>query len=268
MKTEIYTTLKRDLISTPVPEQTKTYKPVSHGQLIDLTLEGLQKAGLTLSKETYSSASHGQVANGNYIIGNVDDDEMHLMISWRNSYNKTLPLMFLLGAMVKVCGNGMMKSQELGYFKQKHWGAIQTLTPHAIVEYLKGAGEMFMQLQKEREEMKQIELTKRVQAEIIGRMCIEEQFIQSTQLNIVKRELARPTHDYGDQNSLWSLYQYTTFAMREDHPSLRLQNHIDAHKFFTNEAGTLIPKVAPLMFPKIKSPYVQLSIFEDAQYAE
>ena len=266
MKNNIYGTPKATLIAVPLPLETKTYKPVSHERLIDLTLEGLHTAGLTLTKESYTSTNYGNVANASYEIGNIDDDEMSLCISWRNSYDKSMSLSFIIGALVKVCGNGMMKSQGLGFFKQKHWGAIQTLTPNTISEYLKGAGEMFQQLQMEREHMKEIELTRTTQAELIGRMFIEEQFIKSTQLNVVKHELQHPTHNYGDPNSLWSLYQYTTFAMREDHPSLMIQDHLDAHKFFSTQFSE---EVTPLILPvKERSPYVQLSIFEDPSYVD
>ena len=42
----------RDLIiNAPVPEQTRTYKPIPHQQLIDLTLDGIDKAGFKLGKE-------------------------------------------------------------------------------------------------------------------------------------------------------------------------------------------------------------------------
>ena len=34
------------------------------------------------------------------------------------------------------------------------------------------------------------------------------------------RELEAPTHDYGAPDSLWELYNYTTFAMKESHPSI------------------------------------------------
>jgi len=95
-------------------------------------------------------------------------------------------------------------------------------------------------MQDEREAMKQIELTKRTKAELIGRMMIEEEFIQSTQLNIIKRELNKPTHDYGAQDSLWELYNFATFAMKEAHPGMWMQNHMDAHKFFVNESGILV----------------------------
>jgi hypothetical protein len=67
-------------------------------------------------------------------------------------------------------------------------------------------------------------------------MMIEDQFISSTQLNIITKELKAPTHDYGAKDSLWELYNYTTFAMKEIHPSLWMQNHIQAHKFFNDHA--------------------------------
>ena len=70
-------------------------------------------------------------------------------------------------------------------------------------------------------------------------MIIEEQFIQSTQLNIIERELKNPTHDYGAPDSMWELYNYTTFAMKEIHPSLWMENHQRAHSFFVNESGIL-----------------------------
>ena len=96
-------------------------------------------------------------------------------------------------------------------------------------------------MQKERDAMKQIEITRRTKAELIGRMMLEEQFITSTQLNIIGRELNKPTHDYGAQDSLWELYNYTTFAMKEIHPSLWMDNHIRAHKFFTDFAHDVTP---------------------------
>ena len=91
-------------------------------------------------------------------------------------------------------------------------------------------------MQNQRELMKQVQITKRTKAELIGRMMIEEQFIQSTQLNIITRELKAPTHDYGAKDSLWELYNYTTFAMKETHPSQWMESHIKAHKFFNDYA--------------------------------
>jgi len=238
MEKNTYSTAKEILINTPIPQQTRTYKPVSHNQLIDLTLGSIEDAGFHLDKESYSSSCDGQIANGKFTISNVRDKDMQLQIGWQNSYNKQLTLKFAIGTKIFICQNGMV-SGDHGTFKKKHVGEIQTFAPSAITEYIKSSGEIFQRMQQEKDNMKNIEISKRVQAELIGRMLIEEEFIESTQLNIINRELKKPTHDYGAENSMWELYNFTTFAMKEVHPRLWMDNHIKAHKFFVNEAGVL-----------------------------
>lgn len=232
---DTFNTTKELIMNTAVPVQTRTYKPVSHSQLIDLTLNSIEKAGFTLDKETYSSAVDGQVANGRFSISNVADSEMQLQIGWQNSYNKQLTLKFAIGTRILVCSNGCV-SGDFGAFKKKHVGEIQSFTPGAIIDYIAQAGEAFTLMQQQRESMKQIEITKRTKAELVGRMMLEEQFITSTQLNIISRELKAPTHDYNAKDSLWELYNYTTFAMKESHPGLWMDSHIKAHKFFNDYA--------------------------------
>jgi len=236
---ETYKTTKQILIATPLPEQTRTYKPVAHGQLMDLTLEGIHKAGFELDKELYSCAKGGNVANGKYLIKSVDDKEMQLQILWQNSYDKTLRLLFAIGANVLVCTNGMVSFRSANSFRRKHMGEIQVLTPHIISEYIKEAGEAFVTLQLDRDIMKSVEIDRRITAELVGRMYLENQFIESTQLNIIKRELDKPTFDYNSPHSLWELYQYTTFAIGGIHPTRWMQDHIEAHEFFVNAASII-----------------------------
>ena len=88
------------LLSTPLPQETNSYKPISHEQLIDLTLTGIEKSGFKLENELYSSAQEGNIANGRYTISNVADNDMQLQIGWQNSYNKQLTLKFALGTQI------------------------------------------------------------------------------------------------------------------------------------------------------------------------
>ena len=246
------------LLSTPLPQETNSYKPISHEQLIDLTLSGIEKSGFKLETELYSSANQGNIANGRYIISNVADNEMQLQIGWQNSYNKQLTLKFALGTSIKICQNGMV-SGDFGAFKKKHVGEIQTFTPQAITDYIKSAEEAFKRIQVEREAMKQIEVNKRIISELIGRLYIEEELIQSTQLNIIQRELKKPTHNYGAEGSLWELYQFTTFSMKEIHPRLWMENHMNVHKFFTEQAGIILPSKKI----EVGAKYKQLELFVD-----
>lgn len=229
-----YYTAKDILLNATVPTETRTYKPVTHQQLIDLTLKSIDDAGFKLDKEMYSAARDGEVANGRYTISNVADSEMQLQIGWQNSYDKTMSLKFAMGTRILICSNGCV-SGDYGAFRKRHKGDIQDFTPHAITEYIKYAGDVFSLMQMERDRMKQVELNKRTTAELIGRMFIEDQIIQSTQLNIIKKELDAPTYDYGAPGSLWELYQYTTYSMKGLHPSLWMESHVNAHSFFANE---------------------------------
>ena len=263
MKTENYATTKSILLGAELPEQTSTYKPVSHKQLIDITLESIHGAGFELGQETYSSAKDGRVANGRYTIKNVADSEMELQIGWQNSYDKSLSLKFAIGTRIMICQNGCV-SGDFGAFKKKHVGEVQSFTPQAIADYIKYSQEAFTKMQKEREAMKQIEITKRTKAELIGRMLIEESFITSTQMNIITRELAHPTYDYGAPDSMWELYNYATFSMKETHPSNWMNQHMKAHRFFVNESGILSMSF-PITVdntPQIEEiPFTQLELF-------
>ena len=239
MKRADYTSIKELVTAVPVPQQTRTYKPVSNSQLIDLTLEGIHGAGFNLDQETYSLASDGQVATGKFTLSNVQDSEMQIQIAWQNSYNRMVSLKFAIGVRVFVCQNGCV-SGDMGTFKKKHQGTVQEFTPTAISEYIKSAGDAFREMQIQREMMKQIDLTKRQQGELLGRMVFEEEIISTMQLNIIRKELVKPSFDYGVQDTLWDIYQHTTHAMKEVHPGSWMSDHMSAHSFFVNAQGELI----------------------------
>lgn len=225
------------IVNVPLPQQTNTYKPVGHERIIDLTMNGIIKAGFNVEKEMYFTAKEGMVANGRYFIKDVADSEMQLQVVWQNSYDKSKVLSFAVGANVLVCTNGMMAFRGITSFKKKHVGQIQTFAPNTIPEYIKMAGELFTTLQSERDAMKQVPLTRRLTAELLGRLYIEEKIVESTQLNIIKRELSKPTFDYGSEGSLWELYQFTTFAIGGIHPSSWMDDHLRTHEFFVNYAN-------------------------------
>jgi hypothetical protein len=93
-------------------------------------------------------------------------------------------------------------------------------------------------------------------------MFVEEDIITSTQLNIINREIKAPSFDYKAKDSLWELYQFSTSAMKEAHPLKWLDSHIDAHRFFVNEASVLsgIPRI---IHPELE--IVEESIFKQLE---
>ena len=136
------------MLTAPVPKETATYKPVSHKQLIDLTLESVYQSGFDLDKEHYITARQGDIATGRYTIKNVQDNDMQLQIVWQNSYDKSTSLKFAIGVQVFVCSNGMV-SGDHGSFKRMHKGTVQDFAPAAITEYIKKSGDAFTKMQND-----------------------------------------------------------------------------------------------------------------------
>jgi hypothetical protein len=223
------------MLKAEVPIETRTYKPISHRQLVDLTLESVLQSGFTVDKQKYSVGSNGNVASGRYTISNVKDEDMQLQIAWQNSYDKTTTLKFAIGVQVFICSNGMV-SGDHGSFAEKHMGGIQQFAASTITEYIKRSGDAFTKMQQDKEAFKAHEISKERRAELLGLMFAHDKFLKSTQLNMIQREFTNPTHDYKSPNTLWELYNYVTFAMKEIHPTLWMKNHIKCHDFFAAQA--------------------------------
>jgi hypothetical protein len=237
-------TTKDILLTTKLPKKTKSYSPVPHKTVIETTLEALDKAGIIVLSELYTSARDGRVANGIYQLQG-GDTEMNIRLLWQNSYDKSLPLAAALGAHVIVCKNGMVKG-DMGAFKRKHTGTILTEFQESIRTYIDRAGEIFRKMVSDRERMKEITMTRRTTAELVGRMFLEEDIITATQLGIIKREIENPSFNYGTRvvnaegqlvkSTLWDDYNAVTVSLKEAHPNASLKQHTGLHNFITKDA--------------------------------
>jgi len=226
-------TPKRRLFSTPVPPETRTYKPVSHKQLAKATLKAISDAGFELGVEEYYSSKEGQVATARYTINNVKDEDMQLEIGWQNSYDKTLSLKFAIGTRIMICENGCV-SGNFGSFARKHMADIQTFAPEEMKEAILNAARVFDRMVEDKEMMKRHTIGEERQLELAGKLFFQNDAFGSTQMNIVAEQLKRPSFDYGAHGSIWEIYQYITYSMKELHPRLWMEAHIEVHKFFLN----------------------------------
>lgn len=227
-------TSKASLLKVPVPAATKSYVPVPHKQMIQMTLEELDKNGMEVLSETYNMAREGRQAMGFYEIGATGDSDMRIRIGWHNSYDKSMPVRWAIGGHIIVCSNGMVAG-DIGAFKRKHTGTVLADYREQAHIHVASAGEMYDRLIREKIRMKDIEITKRASAELIGRMFLEEDIITATQMGIIKREMENPSFNYNADGSVWQLYNHCTVAYKEEHPQLFIDRHVKHHEFFTKE---------------------------------
>lgn len=236
-KIKIHTT-KEALLATSLPKKTKSYSPVPHKLVIQHCLEQLDKSNIKVLHELYTSARDGRQANGIYHLAG-GDSEMNLRLQWQNSYDKSLPLAAAFGSQVIVCGNGLIMG-DMGRFKRKHTGDVVKEFVESIKIFVNEADATFKKMARDRDRMKEITMTKRTTAELVGRMFLEDEVITATQLGIIKREMEAPTYNYGTDKdllkaggTLWDTYNAVTVSLKEAHPQFNMDQHVKLHNFVT-----------------------------------
>lgn len=238
MSRKLITPTKAGILGTQPPVSTRTYKTVSHGQIIDTLSEELDKQGFIIINENYSASVNNQIINGHLQLGGLNiDSELSFEIAFINSYNKTKRAVVVAGSQVRICENGhILGDTSLGLFQKKHVGTVSDEIMKFIPDMVKAANESFSLLKKQKDRMKEIEIDRKVRNELIGQFYLDDALITDTQMSIIKREIENPSFAYNaDTNSLWQLYNNVTLAMKETHPSKWIGNHQKLNKVVNDQ---------------------------------
>lgn len=222
------------------PNHGGRYALIPHGTIIDEARQHLAQAGLDIAEETYKTTLDGQVAQGIYKLKHSADPEMGLMFAWSNSYNKMMRFKCAIGGQVFVCANGVV-SGDLGNYHRKHSGsALHDVKIH-IMDQISKAHQYYTDLIDTKEHLKTVMLTKKAKAEILGTLYAEQEILTLTQVGIVKREMDKPSFEYGnvDPDSAWMMYNHITHALKDSHPLHYLTDHQKVHTMFVDQFGQL-----------------------------
>lgn len=95
---------EEEVLSIEPVEGTKTWKPVSHREVIIPLRNALNDAGLRIVSKTYSLNATGHKMFGIWQLDNVDG-EMAYALGVRNSMDKSMALGIVAGTKVFVCDN-------------------------------------------------------------------------------------------------------------------------------------------------------------------
>ena len=229
------------LRAIPLPTHGGQYAVVPHGTIIDETRNQLSIAGFEIERELYKTSLDGQIAQGVYHLKHGNDADMGLMFAWSNSYNKQMRFKCAIGAQVFICMNGVV-SGDLANYNRKHMGA-STLNDvfTTINTQISNAKTYFDTLVENKDMFKTIMLTARDKGRILGELFANDEILTLTQVGIVKRELDKPTHTYNaDVNSVWTMYNHITLALKESHPGHFIGDHQKVHQYFVNQYGQLV----------------------------
>lgn len=209
-----------------LPARTKSYEPVPHKVLIESLKERLDKRNMSISTERYSLNDKGTQMFGCFSIQGEDGGQ-EMALGFRNSYDKSLAVGLVCGSNVIVCSNLMFEG-DLRILR-KHttnvWNDLENLSDNAM-NYM---DESFKRILKDTERWKEIECSKRTMAELAGRLFIEDEIINSTQLNIIKKEIDY-SQNFKDQN-LWAFHNNLTEVLKTCPPITAININLKAHNW-------------------------------------
>lgn len=225
------------LLEVEVPKQTNRYAPVPHRVFIEELQSKLEKRNLQILQKRYASSCNGEIMMGEFVIYSDADPELYTMCSFINSYNKQQRASLLAGAYQKVCENGLYLNTTR--FRRKHTGSVLEELYSHMDGALDSAEEQLNNIIRIKTELKNISVSKKRVAELLGTLYIEKNIITSTQLNIVKRELETPTYNYECPGTAFELMSHLTHSFKNSQPRDYMKAHIETSDFFVNEFGIL-----------------------------
>jgi hypothetical protein len=229
------TTTKDMLVAAPLPNHGKTYTVIPHKDVIDVTKTLLGNSGFIITKELYRANMNAKVAQGVYHLASDQDPEMGMMFAWTNSYDKSTRFQCAVGAFVNVCSNGMLCG-DMANYARKHTGKADHDIHTQISSQIKSANKYYTKLIQDKENMRKIFLPKKQQAELVGRLFLDEEIIDASQVSVIKAEMKDPSYHYSaDLNNAWTFYNHVTHSFKKSHPRTWMSDQVKFHEFMTAE---------------------------------
>jgi hypothetical protein len=69
----------------------------------------------------------------------------------------------------------------------------------------------------------------------VGRLFIDENLIDSSQVSCIKNEIDKPSYDYKEYNTAWTFYNHVTHALKKSHPRSWMSDQQKFHQFMISE---------------------------------
>lgn len=257
------TATKEFLVAAPLPTyEGDTYTVIPHEFVIQETVKNLAAQGFKVKQELYRCNQNANIAQGIYHLDYADDPEMGMMFAWSNSYDKSMRFKCAIGGYVFICSNGMV-SGDMGTWGRKHTGSADSETIETIQGQIGKAKQYYKQLVHDKETMKDIMISETVRAQLIGRLYLEEDLLNTEQLTLIKHQIHTPKYDYNaDPKSLWTLYNHITLSLHKAHPKDWLDHQRLVHWFFTQEYGIkplVLEEIEPTVVTEVTPEVVQIT---------
>lgn len=218
---------REDLDLIPMPEESDTYKPVSHYELANklLTISQVILKDYMIVGEHYGLARQGNQMFA-YFKFQKEQSDMALSLAFRNSYDRSMSIGLAVGANVFVCDNLALQGEIV--VMKKHTKNVWLALENSCIQTLYKSQECFVKIVEDSEAMKERSLDDSEAFKIMG-LLYGRNIISPRQLTVVKGEWLKPSHEEFRPRNLWSLYNACTEALKSSPPLTVMERHVQLH---------------------------------------
>jgi hypothetical protein len=219
------------LKNIPLPEETRTYKPVPH---YDLVMNTMNSGDIFLKPQGYEleSTNFGLGRKGNHMFFTLnygrEGAQNGLTIGGRNSYDKTTSIGLAAGMHVFVCDNLMFSGDQVTYLR-KHTGNVMDDMEIMLMRIMKSADNEWKQMHSISNVMQSQPLGDSDAYRWMG-LLYGNGVLTPRQLPIVKDNWKKPQHEEFESRNKWSFYNACTEALKTSPPNQMLNRHIKLHQ--------------------------------------
>jgi len=214
-----------------VPEQTETYIPVSHQELVTKIKEAGTKHYNTSPFKTKLEVNHrGQQLFGSMTFhdgSQLSGSGMNRSIGFRNSYDKTLPIGVCGGASVVVCSNLMFTGDIIKM--RKHTQNVEDDLDKLIQKLFDDVDRRYDQSVEDKLIMEQIGFSDTTAGNYLGQLFVNEGVLNGAQLKKATDEWFNSSAF--TERTAWSAYNACTEALKSAHPMNALEKYTKLHTF-------------------------------------
>lgn len=223
---------RNEILNYKLPLATESYTPVSNQLIIETALEQLEKQRFQVLGEFYKQSTQTKFVGGLVLDGSHINPDYNFEFAFKNSYDKSMSAGLGLGTNVFICSNSAVSAEFM--LKRIHTGNADSIVKHFIIESIKELNDTYLTITKQLESWKEIPTTKRLCAETVGRLALEDRIISPHQFATIRQEFDVESFNYGIEGTLYNLYQACTHALKSEPPLTFIQTHARLHQFFQN----------------------------------
>jgi hypothetical protein len=235
-------TSKEYLINAPLPEATETYTVVPHKDVMEKTEQTLEKMGFEIEREFFRCNQDAKVAQGIYHLKYGDDPDIGILFAWNNSYDKTTRFKCCTGGYVHESLASIVNG-NMGNYARKHTGSADNDVLATIEAQLLHAEDYFKELLVQKDKMQNMKVSKKMRAELVGRMYFEQNLLTSEQMTIIHQQFDKASNTIaGETDTVWYMYHAIILALQKSHPRTWIEQQIQTHYFMESEFNMIETK--------------------------